>query len=156
MALAFLLAGCAKEEAYVNNKGYTPTPDTTVDKTNANNNINADNANTNANNANTNADSAEKEALVLDGTGTMSTHACEGRDVEVGEESTANKFFLTGECKKLTVDGVSNRVTVDKVGEIEVLGTGNKVYYGEGLDGGKPKISKKGTSLIVEKKPEIK
>jgi hypothetical protein len=50
----------------------------------------------------------------------------------------------------VTVDGVSNEVKVEKVGEIVVKGTSNKVAYGEGLGGKKPKISKSGTSTSVD------
>ncbi len=89
--------------------------------------------------------------LVLSGTSESLTIPCNQREVELDEDTTANTYTLTGECKKLLVDGVSNRIYVDKVGEIEVLGASNKVYYGEGLDGKAPKIRKKGTSLIVEK-----
>ncbi len=96
------------------------------------------------------AETAEGGVLVLSGSGKSENYTCNGREVEVEESTTANKFILTGECKKLTVDGVSNKVYVDRVGEIVVSGTSNKVYYGEGPDGGKPKITKNGTSLIVE------
>ncbi len=89
--------------------------------------------------------------LVLSGTSESLMIPCNGREVELDEDTTANTYTLTGECKKLVVDGVSNRVYVDKVGEIQVVGASNKVYYGEGLDGKEPKITKKGTSLIVEK-----
>lgn len=94
--------------------------------------------------------------LLISDEGVNSTIECNERDVEFDAETTANNITLTGECKKLLVDGVSNTVTVDKVGEIEVVGTSNKVYYGEGLDGKKPKITKNGVSAVVEKKKEIR
>lgn len=90
--------------------------------------------------------------LALNGTGERATHVCNETEVSLDEESTSNTYTLTGECKKLIVDGVSNKVFVDKVGEIVVKGTSNKVFYGSGLKGGKPKISKNGTSLEVKKK----
>jgi hypothetical protein len=94
------------------------------------------------------------EILILEGTGETVAYACNGKEVEVG--GTANIINLTGECKKLTVAGVSNKVTVEKVGEIDVSGISNKVTYGEGLDGKKPKISKSGTSTSVDKKETSK
>ena len=68
---------------------------------------------------------------------------------------TASRYTLTGECKKLVVDGVSNVINVEKVGEIVVSGTSNKVFYTEGLNGKKPKITKNGTSTSVESKKSL-
>lgn len=104
-----------------------------------------------------NAEAADKkdgaavsEKLILSGTGETATYPCNGREVEIEEAATANNYTLTGECKKLTVDGVSNKITVEKVGEIVAAGISNKVTYGEGIGGKQPKISKSGTSTSVE------
>jgi outer membrane lipopolysaccharide assembly protein LptE/RlpB len=94
------------------------------------------------------------EKLILNGNSESATHACNGREVEVKETATANTYTLTGECKKITVDGVSNTINVEKVGEISVTGVSNKVTYGEGISGKKPKISKSGTSTFVESRAE--
>jgi hypothetical protein len=145
--MALSIAGCGTEKRKTEEKA----ADTNT-KTETAGNINANVA---ANENNTNSESSKTEEtgpLVLFGDGKSEAYECKGREVEVDESTTANKFTLSGECKKLKVDGVSNRVYVDKVGEIEVIGTSNKVYYGAGLDGPKPKIMKKGTSLVVEKK----
>ena len=93
--------------------------------------------------------------LVLSGTGESATYPCHGREIEVEESATASRYTLTGECKKLTVDGVSNVIDVEKVGEIAVSGTSNKVVYGEGLNGKKPKITKSGTSTAVDSKKSL-
>ena len=93
--------------------------------------------------------------LVLSGTGESATYPCNGREIEVEESATASKYTLTGECKKLVVDGVSNVINVEKVGEIVVSGTSNKVVYSEGLNGKKPKIKKSGTSTSVESKKSL-
>jgi hypothetical protein len=98
------------------------------------------------------ADETIDGKLVLSSTGASATYPCKGREVEIGEDATANTLTLTGECKKLIVDGVSNSVFVEKVGEIVVTGTSNKVIYGEGIGGKQPKISKSGTSTSVESK----
>ncbi len=80
--------------------------------------------------------------LVLSGTGESATYPCKDREIEVEESATASRYTLTGECKKLVVVGVSNIINVEKVGEIVVSGTSNKVFYSEGLNGRKPKIKK--------------
>lgn len=96
------------------------------------------------------ADKKDGEKLILSGTGETSTYPCNGREVEIEEAATANNYTLTGECKKLTVAGVSNKITIEKVGEIVASGISNKVTYGEGIGGKQPKISKSGTSTTVE------
>jgi len=93
--------------------------------------------------------------LVLSGTGESATYPCNGREIEVEESATASRYTLTGECKKLVVDGVSNVINIEKVGEIVVSGTSNKVVYSEGLNGKKPKITKSGTSTSVESKKSL-
>ena len=90
------------------------------------------------------------DPLILSETGDYRTVPCNGREIEVSEDATAGTYKLSGECKKITVDGVSNTVTVEKVGEIVVNGTSNKVIYGEGIDGKKPKITKTGVSNTVD------
>lgn len=113
------------------------------------------NADENANSANANAVENKEEPvmegdlLFLEETGETAAYECKKREVEIS--GTANNFNLTGECKKLTVSGVSNKVKVEKVGEIIVKGNSNKVTYGEGLDGKEPKITKDGISPTVEK-----
>lgn len=101
-------------------------------------------------NSNSKTSKTQTAKLVLNSTAETATIPCEGREVEFEENATANSYTLTGECKKLSVDGVSNKVTVEKVGEISVKGISNKVIYGEGLDGKKPKITKSGTSTSVD------
>lgn len=91
-----------------------------------------------------------EDPLVLSTTGEFKTIPCNNREIEVSSDATSSKFKLTGECKKITVDGVSNEVSVEKVGEIDIKGTSNKVVYGEGIDGKKPKITKSGVSTSVD------
>lgn len=93
--------------------------------------------------------------LVLSGTSESRSIPCSGREVEVEEAATASKYTLTGECKKVTVDGVSNEVEVEKVGEIVVKGTSNKVVYGEGIGGKAPKITKSGVSTSADSKKAL-
>jgi outer membrane lipopolysaccharide assembly protein LptE/RlpB len=127
---------------------------------NANNQSNQTNNAVNAGQPNKNAAASQTDGgnaggkLVLSGNSESATHACQGREVEVVETATANTYTLTGECKKLTVDGVSNTINVDKVGEVVVTGVSNKIVYGEGIGGKKPKITKSGTSTFVDSRAE--
>lgn len=116
---------------------------------------NNSNANANANKANANQAIDSSVPLILSGTSDSSKIPCGGREVEVDETATANDYTLTGECKKITVDGVSNTVTAEKVGEIIVKGSSNKVVYTEGLDGKKPKIKNTGVSSVIDSKKSL-
>lgn len=102
--------------------------------------------------SNSKPETGDDAKLILNGTGETASYPCNGREVEIGEEATANVYTLTGECKKLTVDGVSNKIVVERVGEIVARGISNKVTYGEGIGGKTPKISKSGPSTSVESK----
>ena len=94
--------------------------------------------------------------LIFSETSESKTIPCNNREIEVSEDATASNYKLTGECKKVTVAGVSNKVTVEKVGEIIVSGSSNKVIYGEGLEGKKPKITKTGISTSVDSEKDLK
>ena len=116
----------------------------------------------NTNNANANANSAAAKTpidssvpLILSGTSEFSKIPCGGREVEIDETATSNDYTLTGECKKITVNGVSNEIKVEKVGEIIIKGSSNKVIYTEGLDGKKPKIKNTGVSSTVDTKKSL-
>lgn len=131
LAFSFIISGCSSESSLTKKKE------------------------SNSNTANVGSSTPEiGGTLLLADTGKFETIACNQRDVELDAESTANTYTLTGECKTLVVDGVSNKVFVEKVGEIEVKGISNKVYYKSGIDGEKPKIKKEGTSTIVEQEKE--
>lgn len=96
------------------------------------------------------------DPLVFSETSDFKMIPCNGREIEITEDATTSTYKLTGECKKITVDGVSNKVTVEKVGEIIVNGTSNAVIYGEGIDGKKPKITKTGVSTSVDSMQAVK
>lgn len=121
---------------------------------NSKNQSNQTDKNAAATNSNQESGNNSGEKLVLTGTSQFASYPCNGREVEIDEDTTSGRYTLTGECKKLVVDGVASTVTVEKVGEIEVKGASNKVIYGEGIDGKKPKITKSGTSAVVESKAE--
>ncbi|HSK70975.1 MAG TPA: DUF3060 domain-containing protein [Pyrinomonadaceae bacterium] len=96
--------------------------------------------------------------LTLSDVGKTAVYPCQGREIEIVEEATANSYTFTGECPKLIVNGVSNKIFVEKVGEVVVSGISNKITYGEGIGGKKPKITKSGTHTDVYQKgsPEEK
>lgn len=93
--------------------------------------------------------------LILSDVGKTATFPCQGREIEIVEEATANSFTFTGECPKLVVNGVSNKIFVEKVGEVVVSGISNKITYGEGIGGKKPKITKSGTHTDVYQKGSL-
>lgn len=97
-----------------------------------------------------------EDPLILSEVSDIKTIPCNNREIEISEDATASNYKLTGDCKKVTVNGVSNKVTVDKVGEIVVSGSSNKVVYTEGLDGKKPKITKTGISTAVDSAQDLK
>jgi hypothetical protein len=122
-------------------------------KSSQNDNMNAGvSTSAGSNGAAVSKDSDTQTPLILTDSNESSTYPCNGREIQIDESTTAKNYFLTGECKKLTVDGVSNTVNVEKVGEIVVKGTSNKVVYGDGLSGKKPKITKSGVSTAVDSK----
>lgn len=97
-------------------------------------------------------DGIEGGELLITDTGVSATYDCKNREVELDKDTTANSLTLTGTCKKITVDGVANKVSVEKVGQIIVRGVSNKVEYESGIGGSKPKISVSGTSTSAKKK----
>ena len=147
LTLGFVLSGCNYK---LREPVKTSTNANTASNSNKDDYTSADTAK--SGNTVSGADETVGGKLVLSNTGESASYPCKGREVEIGEEATANTLTLTGECKKLVVGGVSNSVFVEKVGEIVVTGTSNKVIYGEGIGGKQPKISKSGISTSVESK----
>ncbi len=151
------LSGCdykLPEKPVTEENGSVSNSQTNQNSNNQTNSMNAANTNKTAANSKTEIINSN-EPLILSGTSESGNFPCGGREVEVVSDATANSYTLTGECKKLTVDGVSNTVNVEKVGEISVAGISNKVIYGEGLNGKNPKIKKSGPSTSVDSKKSI-
>lgn len=96
-----------------------------------------------------------EDPLIFSETSDSKTIPCNNREIEITEDATASNYKLTGECKKVTVAGVSNKVTVEKVGEIVVSGSSNKVIYSEGPEGRKPKITKTGVSTSIDSQKDL-
>ena len=164
-AIVFLLGGllltaCGYELPKAGNTADTttnsavPVNQNTNTQSNNLNNAQQVNKNAGATNSKTSNGNSGETKLVLIGSGEATTYPCNGREVEIEESATAINYTFTGECKKITVDGVSVTVNVEKVGEIVVKGVSNRVIYSEGIGGKKPKITKSGTSTFAETKAE--
>jgi hypothetical protein len=82
--------------------------------------------------------------------GKMINHTCNNSTLELDKDTTSNTVNVRGICRKIIVDGVSNNVFAEEVGEIVVRGISNKVIYKKGIGGGKPKISVTGTSTSAK------
>ena len=152
LTLCAVLSGCGYEL-----KETPQTSGNTTAAANAQNSANNRNDSANSNSAKqpnpaSTENKIEEGTLALTGTGENAVHPCKGREVEIDAEATANTYTLTGECKKITVEGVSNKIFVEKVGEVVVSGISNKITYGEGIGGKKPKITKSGTHTDVFQK----
>jgi hypothetical protein len=129
--------------------------DTKIAVNSANSETQASRNSKNQSNQQQNGSNDDGGKLILTGTSQSARYPCNGREVEIDADTTAGKYDFTGECKKLVVDGVASTVWVEKVGEIVVKGVSNKVIYGEGLDGKKPKITKnEATTATVQSKAE--
>jgi hypothetical protein len=158
LILGFTAAGCGyqlRENPQTSENAATANSnDKNINTANKNDSANSNTAKAgNAASEKDNADAGGK--LVLTATSETGVYPCNGREVEIDENATANTFNLTGECKRLIVLGISNRVSVEKVGEVLVDGVSNKIVYGEGIDGKKPKITKKGvTNSVMQKGSE--
>ena len=154
---ALLLSGCGYElpKTADNSTNYQTNGNAKNQSNEAKDLVNAEKVDKNGATITKEGNEGDGAKLVLSGTGESATYPCNGREIEVEESATASRYTLTGECKKLVVDGVSNVINVEKVGEIVVSGTSNKVVYSEGLNGKKPKIKKSGTSTSVESKKSL-
>ena len=151
-----LAAGCGYELPKTGESAENSNRSENVNSNRAGQNIDG-NKSDNQNAAASNSDSSEKDSgpLIFSESSLTTAYSCNGREVEFEDSSTANSIALTGECAKLVVDGVSNTINVDKVGEIVVKGISNRVVYGEGLDGKKPKITKSGVSTEVISRADL-
>ncbi len=88
--------------------------------------------------------------LEISSTGNTETHRCSPK-TEVDISGSENEITLTGECKSVSVSGASNKVKVEAVGTITVVGSGNEVLWKKGVGGKKPKVSRTGVNNKVAK-----
>ena len=153
LILGFVFSGCDYKLRETPRAENTKTAESNASNANLGNVNNYANASA-ANEGNTvsSKNNYEGGKLTVSDTGRTATLPCNRQEIELDENATANTLTFTGECKKLTVNGVSNKIFVEKVGEIIVTGISNKITYGEGISGKKPKITKSGTHTDVYQK----
>jgi hypothetical protein len=81
------------------------------------------------------------------GSGLNASYDCANRRVSVlGSDSTIR---LTGICRSVSIAGSSNTIKVSAVGEITVLGNGNRVTWTSGANGGSPQVRDVGNDNSV-------
>lgn len=147
LTFIFALSGCNYE--------LRETPKTAANSANTENSANAENPGKSASNIapeEIDAEAVEGGELLITDTGRQSEIECLNREVEFDKDTTSNQIYFKGTCKKITVDGVANKITVEEVGQIIVKGVSNRVVYESGIGGGKPKIQVSGISTSAEKK----
>ncbi|RYU81895.1 DUF3060 domain-containing protein [Hymenobacter persicinus] len=83
--------------------------------------------------------------IVITGDKTVQTRACTGQDVQV--VGNANQATFTGRCGEATVMGADNRVSLENVTSISLIGSNNTVTW----RGTKPEISNVGTGNRILK-----
>ncbi|AKJ08350.1 DUF3060 domain-containing protein [Archangium gephyra] len=88
----------------------------------------------------------EKQAgatLEISGSDSQETHRCSPK-TEVNISGSDNDITLTGECKKVSVNGSTNKVKVEAVESIEVTGSENQVTWKRAVGAKKPKVTRTG------------
>jgi hypothetical protein len=71
----------------------------------------------------------------------------EGRHFEITGNS--DQITITGDCSKVEILGHNNKITLDAVGIIQLVGNDNVVTYRQGLNGARPKIEAAGENNRV-------
>lgn len=90
------------------------------------------------------ASTAEAGAtLELSGSDSRETHRCSPK-TEVNISGSDNDITLTGECKRVSVNGSTNKVKVEAVATIDVTGSENQVTWKRAVGGKKPKVNRTG------------
>jgi hypothetical protein len=79
----------------------------------------------------------------LSGSGMQETLRC-SPNTEVNISGSDNDITLTGECKRVSVDGSTNKVKVEAVATIDVTGSENQVTWKRAVGAKKPKVNRTG------------
>ena len=91
-------------------------------------------------------------AVTYSGTEKSFTHTCDekhGRSIVI--DGVENSVTLKGKCDSVSVNGTSNKVSMETVGRITVSGVENALKYKSGFEGKSPAISKTGVDNTVTK-----
>ena len=81
--------------------------------------------------------------LDISGSDSQETHRCSPK-TEVNISGSDNDITLTGECKKVSVNGSTNKVQVEAVAAIEVTGSENQITWKRAVGAKKPKVTRTG------------
>jgi hypothetical protein len=79
----------------------------------------------------------------LSGSGMQETLRCSPK-TEVNISGSDNDITLTGECKRVSVNGSTNKVTVEAVATIDVTGSENQITWKRAVGAKKPKVNRTG------------
>jgi hypothetical protein len=71
----------------------------------------------------------------------------QGRHFEITGNN--DEIGITGDCSRVEILGHDNKITLDAVGIIELVGSNNLVTYRQGLNGAHPKIETMGENNKV-------
>ena len=97
--------------------------------------------------ANVSAD--DKNTVVLSGNNQTFDRQANGQDFVLGGSN--DKLIVRGECGSVSVAGSNNLITLDKVRQINAVGSNNAFTYRESAGGEAPQISSVGTNNTVQK-----
>ncbi len=91
---------------------------------------------------------SDDASIEIAGMGAKETHRCSSK-TEVDVSGSDNDVTLTGDCKRVSVSGSGNKVNVEAVGAIDVMGANNAVTWKKAVGGKKPKVSRSGANNKV-------
>jgi hypothetical protein len=86
---------------------------------------------------------------LIEGDGLKRTVFCQRARVTV--RGSGNEVVMHGPCERVAVFGTDHRIAIEEVGSLSVQGSGHRVRWVRGLDGGPPKISERATGTTVER-----
>jgi hypothetical protein len=87
---------------------------------------------------------------VVEGASKKVTIACGPSGVRVS--GLSNQVTLTGTCTNVIVEGKANTVHVATLGRLTLAGSGNRVYWKDGIDGRMPQIDRSAGDNVVERR----
>ena len=82
-------------------------------------------------------------ALEISGSESQESHRCSPA-TEVNISGSDNDITLTGECKRVSVNGSTNKVKVEAVAAIDVTGSDNQIIWKRAVGAKKPKVNRTG------------
>lgn len=86
---------------------------------------------------------------VIRGDGLKRTVFCNRARVTV--HGNGNEVVMHGACERVAVFGTDHRIAIEEVGTLSVQGSGHRVRWVRGLDGGTPKVADRASGSTVER-----